>query len=126
MGNNEMVGRLGGDGFADRRSLAVCAPGHRAAAAAHRQLFVDLGASSRATGKAPAPGRNGMFLQNQVALKPLKQTVYRNFEKNWMTLCAPYPFRCEVLLNTVAVNLKDFPPWLQWPTVFFTGRPRAI
>jgi tetratricopeptide (TPR) repeat protein len=54
-----------------------------------------------------------MFLQNQIAPdSPLKENVYRNFQKNLDDIVrAGTGSGAKVLLNTVAVNLKDCPPF---------------
>jgi tetratricopeptide (TPR) repeat protein len=54
-----------------------------------------------------------MFLNNQVPPdSPRKKTVYRNFENNLHDIVrAGLNCGAKVLLNTVAVNLKDCPPF---------------
>jgi tetratricopeptide (TPR) repeat protein len=54
-----------------------------------------------------------MFLQNQLAPdSPLKANVYKNFQKNLREIVqAGTSSGAEVLLSTVAVNLKDSPPF---------------
>jgi Flp pilus assembly protein TadD len=58
-----------------------------------------------------------MFLNNQIAPgDPRRETVHRNFEKNLETILrAGVGSGAKILLNTVAVNLKDCPPFASLP-----------
>jgi tetratricopeptide (TPR) repeat protein len=116
MGNNEMVGPFGAATVfgwqAPPMSLA------RLSLAFQRlrigQLIVDLG---RKFGHRSAPAvawsGMGMFLEHPVAPDSRsKEVVYRNFQMNLDDIVrAGVHSGARVLLNTVAVNLKDCPPF---------------
>jgi tetratricopeptide (TPR) repeat protein len=115
MGNNEMVGPFGAATVFGRQAPAW--PYVRLVTALQRlrtgQWFMELG--RRFAGreqKTSAWGGMGMFLDKQITPdSPLKETVYRNFQKNLHDIVRTgVNSGAKVLLNTVAVNLKDFPP----------------
>jgi tetratricopeptide (TPR) repeat protein len=116
MGNNEMVGPFGAATVFGRRAAAL--PYVRLVTAV-RQLHVgqwvtELGRRFTRQGtNTLAWGGMGMFLQNQIPPdSPLKETVDRNFGKNLDDIVrAGVNSGVKVLLNTVAVNLKDCPPF---------------
>ncbi|HWI58760.1 MAG TPA: hypothetical protein VNZ22_16160, partial [Bacillota bacterium] len=116
MGNNEMVGPFGAatvfGGQAPplgmvRLSLAV----------QQTRLGQLLMASTRKLGKRSAATANWhgmeMFLQNQVLPQdPRKEVVYRSFRRNLEDILrAGQKAEAKILLNTVAVNLMDCPPF---------------
>ncbi len=116
MGNNEMVGPFGAATVFGRRAAPL--PYVRLVTQLQRlragQWLVSLG--RRLTGQsspATAWGGMGMFLHNQIPpVSPLKGSVYRNFEINLHDIVrAGVHSGAKVLLNTVAVNLKDCPPF---------------
>ena len=116
MGNNEMVGPFGAATVFGKQAPPL--PYVRLVTALQRtrtgQWFAAL--SRKFTGhgnKATAWGGMKMFLQNQIAPdSPLKENVYRNFQKNLADIVrAGTGSGAKVLLNTVAVNLKDCPPF---------------
>jgi len=116
MGNNEMVGPFGAATVFG--SQAPPLPSVRLALALQRlrtgQWLMELGRKLRSQGKkSPGGGRMAMFLDNQIAPNsPLKETVYRNFQKNLHDIVSTgVNSGAKVLLNTVAVNLKDCPPF---------------
>jgi tetratricopeptide (TPR) repeat protein len=115
MGNNEMVGPFGAATVFGRR-----APSWRyvrLVTAVQRlclgQWLVACGRRFTSHGAEPnAWGGMGMFVHNQVAPdSPSKETVYRSFLQNLHDIVsAGVNSGAKVLLNTVAVNLRDFPP----------------
>lgn len=116
MGNNEMVGPFGAATVFGRQAAPL--PYVRLVTALQRarvgQLAASLARQFHRRG-APATSWGGMqmFLQNQIAPEsPLKETVYRNFQKNLDEIVrAGTASGARVLLNTVAVNLRDCPPF---------------
>ncbi len=115
MGNNEMVGPFGAAtvfgakapplGFV-RLNLAI----QRTRLG---QLLMDL--SRRVGGKNANTSWGGMkmFLGNQLrADDPRREAVYQNFERNLNDIVKMgLDSGAKILLNTVAVNLKDCPPF---------------
>jgi len=116
MGNNEMVGPFGAATVFGNQAPSL--PYVRLVTAAQRtrigqglvRIFRDLRGNA---GKPTAWGGMQMFLQNQLAPdSPLKANVYKNFQKNLREIVqAGTRSGAQVLLNTVAVNLKDSPPF---------------
>ena len=116
MGNNEMVGPFGAATVFGLRAppliyvrLALAIQQTRTG-----QLFTAWARAINRRGSRPASwGGMQMFLQNQVAPNsPLKENVYRNFQRNLDDILeAGVGSGAKVLLNTVAVNLKDSPPF---------------
>ena len=130
MGNNEMVGPYG----------AVTVFGSQAASLEQVRLVTAL--QQWRTGQwlmemrrklrgsdnqAAAWGGMGMFLRNQIPPdSPLKETVYRNFQKNLDDIVrAGIKSGAKVLLNSVAVNLKDCPPFAAWTNSLLSAVDRA-
>jgi tetratricopeptide (TPR) repeat protein len=115
MGNNEMVGPYGAAtvfGWQTPRLSFV-----RLALAFQRlrtgQWLMELGRRITSRGTRAAWGGMGMFLNNPVSPdNPRKEIVYRNFQKNLDDIVrAGLNSGAKILLNTVAVNLKDCPPF---------------
>lgn len=116
MGNNEMVGPFGAASVFGRQAPSW--PYVRLVTAMQRlrtvQWLKEVARKSGSQGEQPSVwGGMGMFLRNRIAPdSPLKETVYRNFEKNLDDIVhAGIHSGAKVLLNTVAVNLKDCPPF---------------
>ncbi len=115
MGNNEMVGPFGAatvfSGRAPPNWLV------RAQLALQRlRLGQFLFAAAQKLHKpAPAAGWRGMemFVRNQVAPDdPRKQRVYENYQRNLSDILnAGVHSGAKIVLSTVAVNLKDCPPF---------------
>lgn len=116
MGNNEMVGPFGAATVFGRQApplayarLALAIQQTRAG-----QLFSDWAKkiNGRAV-KSPSWGGMQMFLNNEIAPDdPRKQIVYQNFKGNLDDILkAGTRSGAKILLNTVAVNLKDSPPF---------------
>jgi len=115
MGNNEMVGPFGAATVFGRRAPPLAYV--RLVTAIQRtrtgQLIAELSRQLGHGARFTSWGGMEMFLQNQIAPdSPLKETVYRNFQKNLDDIVrAGLGSGAKVLLNTVAVNLKDCPPF---------------
>jgi tetratricopeptide (TPR) repeat protein len=116
MGNNEMVGPFGVATVFGLREPPLWLV--RAQLQLRRlrlgQLLTEA-SQKLLKSSSPAPGWQGMemFVQNQVAPNdPRKQRVYSNFERNLEdVLDAGLNSGAKVILSTVAVNLKDCPPF---------------
>ena len=129
MGNNEMVGPFGAAtvfgakapplGFV-RLNLAI----QRTRIG---QLLVDM--SRKLKGKSPNGSWGGMnmFVGNQLrADDPRKEVVYQNFERNLNDIVkVGLDSGAKILLNTVAVNLKDCPPLASLTNASLTAVQRA-
>ena len=116
MGNNEMVGPFGPATVFGAKSPPL--PLIRFNLAIQKTRLGQWLASltrkfNRANTNAAAWDGMQMFLQNQVAPdSPSKENVYRNFEANLEDIVrAGLGSGAKLLLNTVAVNLKDCPPF---------------
>jgi tetratricopeptide (TPR) repeat protein len=116
MGNNEMVGPFGATTVFGAQ--APSRPHVRLALALQRfrtgQCLMELGRRLRGQGaKSPPLGGIAMFLESQIAPdNPRKESVYRNFQQNLDDILRlGIDSGATVLLNTVAVNLKDCPPF---------------
>ncbi len=116
MGNNEMVGPFGAATVFGAQAPSLWQA--RFVIALQRwRLGQWLIAASRRTvtggRESAAWGGMAMFLNNQTPPdSPLKETVYRNFGANLHEIVrAGVNSGAEVLLNTVAVNLQNCPPF---------------
>ncbi len=116
MGNNEMVGPFGAATVFGAKAPPL--PFIRISVAVQKsrigQLLMSLvrKLSSRSVTSASWGGMQ-MFLQSQIAPSdPRKNTVYNHFQKNLDGMLeAAGHSRAHVLFSTVAVNLKDCPPF---------------
>ncbi len=121
MGNNEMVGPFGAATVFGARAPPL--PYIRFVTAVQEtrigQLAVSLARELHRGAAAPRTSWGGMemFLNNQIPPdSPLKEIVYRNFARNLNDiLLAGTRSGAKVLLNTVAVNLRDCPPFASLP-----------
>jgi tetratricopeptide (TPR) repeat protein len=131
MGNNEMVGPFGAATVfgAQAPPLALV----RLSVAIQRtrvgQLLTALARQVR--GKAATPASWGgmeMFLGNRLRPdEPRKQTVYRNFQCNLHDIVqAGLDSGAKIMLNTVAVNLKDCPPFASLSNSNLPAADRAL
>jgi tetratricopeptide (TPR) repeat protein len=116
MGNNEMVGPYGAATVFGRRAPPLPYVRFVTAVQATRigQLSVALARKLHGSGeKLSSWGGMQMFLQNQIAPdSALKKNVYFNFQKNLDDIVqAGLGSGAKILLNTVAVNLRDCPPF---------------
>jgi len=130
MGNNEMVGPFGAATVFGRQAPPLLYVRLVTALQWTRtgQWFTALARKLKTHGnQATAWGGMQMFLQNQIAPdSPLKETVYRNFQKNLDDIvCAGVNSGAKVLLNTVAVNLKDCPPFASLTNKSLSAPDRA-
>ena len=116
MGNNEMIGPFGAATVFGAKAPPW--PMVRLALALQKtrvgQLLVAL--ERKLNGRGSGPGEwSGlrMFMRNQLAPDdPRKEVVYKNFHRNLLDILrAGRRAGAAILLNTVAVNLKDCPPF---------------
>jgi tetratricopeptide (TPR) repeat protein len=120
MGNNEMVGPFGA-----ATVFGLQAPPLRLVRLTLMLKATRLGQLLGALGHKLQPSSSGpsawhgmkMFLQNQVPPNDArKAVVYRSFHRNLEDLLrAGLDSGARIVLSTVAVNLKDCPPFGSWP-----------
>jgi tetratricopeptide (TPR) repeat protein len=116
MGNNEMVGPFGAATVFGAKAppLAVIRLNLAIQKTRLGQLVADLGRKLKG-GNANAPSWGGMemFVGNQLSADdPRKEVVYRNFSRNLHDILKTgLNSGAKILLNTVAVNLKDCAPF---------------
>ena len=130
MGDNEMVGPYGAGTVFGLKAPSL--PYVRLATAIQRtrtgQLFAALARKvARHLGHRTSRNDMQMFSGNQVPPgSPLKENVYRNFQKNIDDIIRTgVNSGAKVLLNTVAVNLKDCPPFASVTNNNLAGGDRA-
>ena len=115
MGNNEMVGPFGAATVFGQQAPPLGFVRLNLAIQKTRlgQLLVDLGRKLKGKNVNAAWGGMKMFVGNQLrAEDPRKEVVYQNFERNLKDIVqAGLGSGAKILLNTVAVNLKDCPPF---------------
>jgi tetratricopeptide (TPR) repeat protein len=116
MGNNEMVGPFGAATVFGPKAPPLALVRMSLAIQQSRlgQLLSSLADRLKPKSAKPASwGGMQMFLGNQVPPNsPQRETVYRNFQKNLEDiLSVGRKAGVRILLNTVAVNLKDCPPF---------------
>ncbi|HZC25174.1 MAG TPA: tetratricopeptide repeat protein, partial [Candidatus Binatia bacterium] len=116
MGNNEMVGPFGAATVFGWRAPPAWVVRLQLQLQRLRlvQLLQRLGQKIHGSGS-PASGWHGMemFTQNQVSPDdPRRQSVHRNFQRNLDDILrAGHKSGARIILSTVAVNLKDCPPF---------------
>jgi tetratricopeptide (TPR) repeat protein len=120
MGNNEMVGPFGA-----ATVFGLQAPPLRLVRLSLMLKETRLGQLLGALGHKLRPSSSGpsewhgmkMFLQNQVPPNDArKEVVYRSFRQNLEdSLRAGLDSGARIVLSTVAVNLRDCPPFSSWP-----------
>jgi tetratricopeptide (TPR) repeat protein len=116
MGNNEMVGPFGAATVfgAKAQPLELIRLNLAIQKTRLGQLLVNIGRKLKG-GSANAPSWGGMemFVGNQLAADdPRKEVVYQNFSRNLQDIVkAGLDSGAKILLNTVAVNLKDCAPF---------------
>jgi tetratricopeptide (TPR) repeat protein len=119
MGNNEMVGPFGAATVFGAQALPRRLAQINIALQSTRtgQLLVSCLRKLGGKAKNSSWGGMEMFLENRIAPgDPRKETVYRNFEGNLRDIVAAgVNSGAKVILNTVAVNLKDCPPFGSLP-----------
>lgn len=115
MGNNEMVGPFGAATIFGRQAPPRAVVRLTLALQQTRVGQLAMATLRKLGGKAQNTSWGGMqmFLQNQIPpADPRRATVYRNFESNLRDLVqVGVDSGAKVLLNTMAVNLKDCPPF---------------
>ncbi len=115
MGNNEMVGPFGAATVFGAKALPRSLVKFSLALQQARtgQLLVSAVRHLASKSKNTSWGGMEMFLENQIPPgDPRKDTVYRNFDANLRDIVtAGMNSGAKVILNTVAVNLKDSPPF---------------
>jgi tetratricopeptide (TPR) repeat protein len=121
MGNNEMIGPFGAATVFGAKAppWPVVRLGLALQTTRVGQLLMELGRKLK--GKAAGPGVWGglqMFLGNQLAPNDArKEVVYKNFQRNLQDILqAGRKSHAAIILNTVAVNLKDCPPFASLPS----------
>ncbi len=120
MGNNEMVGPYGAATVFGRRAPAL--PYVRLVTALQSwrtgQWFASLSRHwQSAQENRSSWGGMEMFIHNQIAPdSPLRSNVYRNFSANLEDILqAGVHSGAKIILSTVAVNLRDCPPFASLP-----------
>ena len=115
MGNNEMVGPFGAATVFGAKALPRSLVRFNLALQETRtgQLLVNTVRHLAGKSKNTSWGGMGMFIENQIPPgDPRKETVYQNFAANLHDIVATgMKSGAKVILNTVAVNLKDSPPF---------------
>lgn len=115
MGNNEMVGPFGAATVFGAQALPRSVVRFNLALQRTRTGQLLVSAMRHLAGKSKNTSWGGMemFLDNQIPPgDPRKETVYRNFDANLRDIVmAGMNSGAKVILNTVAVNLKDSPPF---------------
>jgi tetratricopeptide (TPR) repeat protein len=115
MGNNEMVGPFGGATVFGAKAppwwlirLTLAVQQTRVG-----QLITSLIREFKRNPAEASWGGMQMFLGNQIAPDdPRREVVYRNFQRNLQDILrAGLDSGANIILNTVAVNLKDCPPF---------------
>lgn len=121
MGNNEMIGPFGAATVFGAKAAPwpVVRLGLALQTTRVGQLLMEAGRKLK--GKGGGPGFWGgldMFLGNQLAPNdPRKEVVYKNFQRNLQDIVrAGRKAGAAIVLNTVAVNLKDCPPFASLPS----------
>lgn len=129
MGNNEMVGPFGAATVFGARSAPLGFVRLNLALQKTRvgQLIVALGRKLKSkSSDASSWGGMQMFLQNRIPPTDRnKEAVYQNFRRNLEDILrAGFDSGAKVILNTVAVNLKDSPPFasISNSNLFAAGR----
>jgi tetratricopeptide (TPR) repeat protein len=115
MGNNEMVGPFGAATVFGTKAPPLGFVRLNLAIQQTRvgQLLVKLGRKLKGKSSNESWGGMNMFAGNQLrADDPRKQVVYQNFQRNLDDIVkVGLDSGAKILLNTVAVNLKDCPPF---------------
>jgi tetratricopeptide (TPR) repeat protein len=120
MGNNEMIGPFGAATVFGAKALPWPAVRLGLAIQTTRVGQLLMALDRKLKGRAGRPGVWGgleMFLANQLpANDPRKEIVYKNFQRNLQDILrAGRNAGAAIILNTVAVNLKDCPPFASLP-----------
>jgi tetratricopeptide (TPR) repeat protein len=115
MGNNEMVGPFGAATVFGAKAPPLGFVRLNLAIQKTRigQLLMDISRKLKGNSAIASWGGMNMFVGNQLrADDPRKEVVYQNFERNLNDIVrVGLGSGAKILLNTVAVNLKDCPPF---------------
>ncbi|HXI69609.1 MAG TPA: hypothetical protein VNN22_04555 [Verrucomicrobiae bacterium] len=129
MGNNEMVGPFGAATVFGAKAPPLGFVRLNLAIQKSRigQLLVELGRKWKGKNANASWGGMEMFVGNQLrADDPRKEAVYQNFERNLNDIVkAGLDSGAKILLNTVAVNLKDCPPFASMANTNLSAADRA-
>ncbi len=129
MGNNEMVGPFGAATVFGAKAppwwlvrLSLEVQKTRVG-----QLLITLVRQLRGKPADASWGGMEMFVGNQLAPDdPRREVVYRNFHRNLQDILrVGLDSGAKIILNTVAVNLKDCPPFASWPDTNLPAADRA-
>jgi tetratricopeptide (TPR) repeat protein len=131
MGNNEMVGPFGAATVfgAQAPPLALVRLGLALQQTRAGQLLMALARKVRGhAATASSWGGMEMFVGNRLRPdEPRKQTVYRNFQRNLHDIVqAGLDSGTRIILNTVAVNLRDCPPFASLSNSNLPAADRAL
>jgi len=115
MGNNEMVGPFGAATVFDAQAPPWWAIRLNLMTQQTRvgQLLMSLARKLRGGAAGASWGGMEMFVGNRLAPDdPRREMVYRNFQRNLKDILqAGLDSNAKIILNTVAVNLRDCPPF---------------
>jgi tetratricopeptide (TPR) repeat protein len=130
MGNNEMIGPFGAAGvFGWKAPPLGLIRANLAVKQTRLGQLLDAAASylKNRTGTASEWGGLEMFAEHRVSpTDPAKQRVYRNFQGNLNAILrVGLDSGAKILLNSVAVNLKDCPPLASEPSTALAPGMRA-
>jgi tetratricopeptide (TPR) repeat protein len=129
MGNNEMVGPFGAATVFGAQAPPLSLIRLNLAIQQTRigQLLVSLSRKLNAKTAPASWSGMGMFLANQLrADDPRKEVVYQNFQRNLRDILrAGLDSGAKILLNTVAVNLQDCPPFASLTNATLSPTARA-
>ncbi len=119
LGNNEMVGPFGAATVFGSQAPPLWQVKFSLAVEQTRlgQLLTALAGKLAGAGKhGPSWGGMQMFMQSRIAPRdPRREVVYRNFRRNLEDILrAGRRAGVPIILSTVAVNLKDCPPFASW------------
>jgi tetratricopeptide (TPR) repeat protein len=131
MGNNEMVGPFGVATVfgAQAPPLALVRAGLAIQQTRLGQLLMSLGRRLKRQPSSPAGwGGMQMFTGNQIRPRdPRKERVYHSFQRNLADILrAGLDSGAQIILSTVAVNLKDCPPFASATNSNLPAADRAV
>ena len=115
MGNNEMVGPFGAATVFGAKTppLGVIRLNLAIQKTRLGQLLISLVRKSKGSGSAPSWGGMEMFAENKLGMNdPRREAVFQNFSKNLDDILdTGLKSGAKIMLNTVAVNLRDCAPF---------------
>ena len=129
MGNNEMIGPFGASTVFGAQTPPLAFVRLNLAIQKTRvgQLIMSLARKMRGKTSNAMWGSMQMFVGNNVSPDdPRREVVYRNFKSNLEDIVhAGLGSGAKILLNTVAVNLKDCPPFASLHSAHLSAADRA-